>query len=239
MKKALSLLALAGLLIAPAAYATDIATVREVDEYCYPVYFGYQVTIEGLVKCGNELGSAGPAYIEDNTAGIAFYFWPMPFVTGDYVTLTAWVDFYSGLIELADDPATGDPPTWTVISSGNLVEPNVITIPEMGEENEGKLIKIMCVFFHDAGGTFSYTHTFEDADGNVGTLYVDSSTDVIDQPIPEGWVNITGCHGQYDNEGPDYCQGYQIIPRSMADLEFSPTATDPATWTSVKSLYRQ
>ena len=50
---------LALLIVAPAAYATDIAVITAVDANCYPLYYGAQVTIEGLVVSGTELGSAG------------------------------------------------------------------------------------------------------------------------------------------------------------------------------------
>lgn len=238
MKTMLGML-LALVLVTP-AFATDIAIIRAVDGDCYPLYDGMQVSIEGLVTSGTELGSAGPAYIEDGTAGVAFYFWPMPFATGDYVELTAWIVFYNGLIELTEDPVTLNPPTWTILSSGNPVEPNVITIPDMNDDNEGKLVKFECVYFPEADGvvTFSYTHEFIDGEGNSGTLYVDTSTDVDGSIIPTGWVDLTGCHGQYDNAGPSYCEGYQVIPRSTADIEYSPSPTDDATWSSVKALYR-
>jgi hypothetical protein len=239
MKKAL-MLVVASLLVAPAAYALDIATVKTVDADCYPVYFGYQVSIEGLVMSGDELGSAGPAYIEDATGGVAYYFWPVGMLTGDMVQVTAYVDFFNGLIELADDPVTGDPPVVVVMSSGNPVEPHVITIPEMGEFWEGSLVKFECVMFPEADGiaTFGYTHEFVDGDGNVGTMYTDSSTDIGGTIIPMGWVNLTGCHGQYDSDGPPWCEGYQVIPRSLMDFEYAPSATNPSTWSGVKSLYR-
>jgi hypothetical protein len=239
--KAIGLVTLVSLFIASSVFGqTPIIDVRNaMDANCYPTNYGEAVTIEGLVVCGTELGSAGPAYIVDGTAGVAFYYYPMPFTTGDYVALTAYVDQYSGLLELADDPATAAPPTWTIISSGNPVSPEVLTIPEIGEANEGKLVKFNCVFFHDAGQTWSYTHTFEDADGNVGTVYIDSSTDLYGQIIPGGMVNLTGCLGQYDPNGPDFCdEGYQIIPRSLEDIELGASATQSTTWGCVKGLYR-
>lgn len=240
--KTVLMLVVAGLLVAPAAYALDIATVKAVNDSCFPVYWGYQVTIEGLVMSGDELGSAGPAYIEDATGGVSFYFYPQPFTTGDYVELTAYVDFYNGLIQLADDPVSGDPPYWTIISSGNPVVPHVITIPEMGELWEGSLVKFEYVMFPEANcvATFTGAHDFVDANDNVGQLYADSSTDVRGAVIPTGWINLTGCHAQYDTEGPDYCdQGYQVYPRSLADLEGGePSATDAHTWSSVKAMYR-
>ncbi len=231
---------LALLILAPAAYATDIAVITAVDANCYPLYYGAQVTIEGLVVSGTELGSAGPAYIEDATGGVAFYFYPMPFVTGDYVELTSWVDFYNGLIELADEPGVGTPPTWTIMSSGNPVTPHVLTIPALNEAAEGLLVKCESVFFPEADGvaTFSYTHSFQDGDGNVGTMYTDTSTDIDGTIIPMGCIDLVGCVGQYDNSGPEYCDGYQVIPRSLADIMFGASATEKATWSGVKSLYR-
>jgi hypothetical protein len=239
--KVIGLVTLASLFIASAAFAqTPIIDIRnDLDANCYPANLGALVTIEGLVVCGTELGSAGPAFIEDATAGIAFYFWPQPFTTGDYVTLTAYVDMFNGLLQLADEPGTGEDPTWVIHSSGNPVTPNTITIPEIGEANEGKLVRLECVFFHDAGTPWAGSHTFEDADGNLGTVYIDSSTGMRDAIIPMGLVNVIGCHGQYDSSGPDYCDaGYQIMPRGFDDIIEGASATEGVTWGGMKTLYR-
>lgn len=240
MIKAIGLV-LMSLLIASAALAqTPIIDIRNaLDATCFPSNHGDLVEIEGLVVCGTELGSAGPAFIEDATAGIAFYFYPMPFLTGDYVVLSAYVDMYNGLLQLADDPLTGTAPTWTILSSGNAVSPHTLTIPEIGEANEGKLVKLECVFFHDAGTPWAGSHTFEDADGNLGTVYIDSSTGMRDAIIPMGLVTVIGCHGQYDSSGPDYCDaGYQIMPRGFDDIIEGASATEGTTWGGMKTMYR-
>ncbi|MFC1799721.1 DUF5689 domain-containing protein [Candidatus Eisenbacteria bacterium] len=239
--RAIVLFALVSLFVASVAFAqVPIIDVRNaLDATCYPGNLGALVTIEGLVVCGTELGSAGPAFIEDDTAGIGFYFYPQPFLTGDYVTLSAYVDQFNGLLQLADEPGTGTAPTWTILSSGNPVTPHVLTIPEIGEENEGKLVRFECVFFHDAGAVWAGSHTFEDADGNLGTVYIDSSTGMRDGTIPSGLVILTGCHGQYDSTGPDYCdEGYQIMPRGFDDIVEGASSTEGVTWGGVKTMYR-
>lgn len=232
-------LVLAGLLLAPAAHALTIAEVRVVDVNCEPVYLGSMATVENvLIVSGSELGSAGPAYFEDPTAGMCMYTYPIGVSTGDICTITGEIGFYRGLIQFVDD-ALGNPPTVTIHSSGNTVTPHLFTIPQMNDANEGKLIKFECVRFLEGGDTtFYYTHKFVDAAGDTGVMYTDLSTDVDGQPIPAGWVNLTGCLGQYDNSGPSYCEGYQVIPRSIGDIEYTPSAAEKTSWSGVKAMYR-
>lgn len=248
------ILAVAALLVAPAAFAdvTPINLVCEVDNECNTIYLDAQVTVRGIAVSGIELGSSGPAVIEDETGGIALYDWPVGCVTGDDVECTGFVAFYNGLIEIVDDPVTSDPYVITIHSSGNAVTPHVITIPEMDDvvpqgDNflevwESTLIKLECVRFIGVAPDSAFpdpyqTYTLEDGVGNQGTLYYDTSTDLTGQLIPQGWLDVVGCLGQYVF-GPPWCTGYQIIPRSMADFEYTPSAVEDATWSSVKALYR-
>jgi len=243
---------LAALLVSSVAYATPIADVTVVDDTCYPLAMDAQVTVEGLVTCaGPELGSAGPAYMEDETGGVAVYYYPIAdlgLTVGDYIQVTGWIGFFNGLIEIVADPVTSAPPEVTILSQNNPVVPTVITIPEMDdivaygpgfdEVYEGMLVKLLCVTFVDAGGVFEYNGVYDimDGSGNVGVMFCDGNTDIDGTTIPSGWVNITGDVGSYIF-GP-YCGGYQIIPRSLADIEYAPSATENVSWSGVKALYR-
>jgi len=236
-------LSIAVLLAAPAFAQTDISIAKGVDANCVTLYQDMQITVRGIIKVAGELGSSGPATIEDATGGIMFYEWPIAdlVASGDDVTVTAWIDQYNGLIELVDEPGVGTPPTIVLNSTGNNVDATIV-LPHvaMSETWEGSLVRCKNVFFHDADDStmFNYTHVFEDAYGNLGVLYEDSSTDLGTMVIPGGWVDVRGAIGQYDGEGPSLCEGYQLIPRGVRDIIMQPSATKKASWSSVKALYR-
>ena len=48
-------------------------------------------------------------------------------------------------------------------------------------------------------------------------MRVDADTDVFGTDAPEGEFTLTGIGGQFDNSSP-YDEGYQILPRYIADL---------------------
>ena len=237
-------LSLAVLLAVPAFAQTPIADIKYVDGDCVSPYVGMQVTVRGIVKNLDELGTSGPCVIEDDTGGILFYDYPIVdfFAVGDDVTVTAWLDQYNGLLELVDEPDVGTPPTVVINSSGNPTDPNIVAPNEaMSETWEGSLLRCDCVFFHDADGVtmFNYTHTFEDAYDNIGVVYEDSSTDLGTMVIPYGWVDVIGVGGQYDSDDTDgLCQGYQMMPRGTQDIIFGASPTEKTSWSSVKELYR-
>ena len=211
---------------------TSIIEVREIDANSYPVNFGLLYTVKGIITSGIELGASGPAYLQDETAGIAFYDYLVTtsgIAIGDSVELTGYVDFYNGLIQLADEPypGTGEP-SITILSSGNEVTYTTITPADMGEGYEGQLVKIENVQFLDIGtfsGSTGYTVV---ADGDTFTIYIDSSTNIPGNAIPTDPVDVAGCVGQYDTSSP-YDEGYQLLPRFMNDFLEPAVVTPVAT----------
>ena len=207
---------------------TPIIDVREIDENFYPVNFGLLYTVKGIITSGIELGASGPAYLQDETAGIAFYDYLVTtsgMAIGDSVELTGYVDFYNGLIQLADEPFPGSgEPSVTILSSGNDVTYTTVAGSDLGETYEGQLVKINDVQFLDIGtftGSTSYTVV---ADGDTFTIYIDSSTDIPGNAIPTDPVDVVGCVGQYDTSSP-YDEYYQLLPRYMVDISTAAVVT--------------
>jgi hypothetical protein len=50
-------------------------------------------------------------------------------------------------------------------------------------------------------------------------LWVDSDTDIDDNPEPSWPCDVVGVYSQYDNTSP-YWSGYEIMPRSYADFDY-------------------
>lgn len=204
--------------IEDALTVTPIADVRLNDPDGYPVNIDQMFTIEGIISVDTQFGTGGPAYMQDETGGLALYDYPASMfgVIGDYVRVTGWVGFYNGLTQIVDDPATGDPPAVTIMSSGNEVVPTVDT--EVNEAVESLFtLNPFCQFVET--GTFAGNTNYEvvNLDGDTFTVRIDNDTDIPDNPIPEGYVNIYGVVSQYDYSSP-YFDGYQLLPRFYTDL---------------------
>ena len=185
---------------------------------------GSTVTIRGIIL--NDASKMGwTYYIQDETGGIAGYstvFSDKGAKPGDIVTVTGTLKNYNSLLEISPVQSV------TVVSSNNtLPEPTILTINEImtgtgGEDNEATLVKITNVQFAAAdqgkpfsGGSSGFNYNVTDGAGKTMQVRILPLTDINNTLIPVGKVNITGCLGQYSST-PN--TGYQLIPRSLADI---------------------
>lgn len=176
-----------------------------------------RVTVKGIVTNNAEFGPI--RYFQDNTAGIAAYGALVSAVKqGDSVTITGSLKNFYGLLEL-------DTLTSVVIrSSGNPVpEPIVLTPLQIGEKYEGRLVKITNATFKSAVGNFASGKTYEfTSNGESGFIFINATqTDIIGQPISNGLLNITAIGSQHTtikNGDTTTTKGYQILPRTLADI---------------------
>jgi hypothetical protein len=211
------------------------------------------VCIQGVVVAWQEYGVRGPGAIWDpvNDCCISIYDIDLAgaYNTGDLVEVCGWVGAFSGLDEIIDDPVDGaNDPSVQLISTGNAYPTTAITALDMADGSataealESCLVDV-CGTFVLAGGTFdtfSNNYQFVDANGDTCEVRVDSDTGIQGTAIPAGSVTVTGVLAQFDNFGANVCGGYQLLPRSLSDL--TPTtctvAVEDATWTDVKTTYR-
>ena len=178
---------------------------------------GSVVTVKGIVTNGAELGSI--RYFQDNTAGIAAYAaLTGPSLNavnkGDSVTITGTLKVYGGLLEL--DPLT----SVVVNSTGNPVpDPLVITPVQVGETTEGRLVEVKNAVFATSG-IFASGKTYAiTANGESVNIFINKlQIDIINQPIPQGLVNLTAISSQYYNAYNSPPPGYQLLPRNLADI---------------------
>ncbi len=204
-----------------------ISDIRVNDSNGSPQLLGQSVTVSGVVTSSNQFGSAGPASIQDNTAGICVYGsgFPAAVNLGDSVVVTADITQFNGLTELDYDTTAGA--SFEIISSGHQVDPEVITISDINnqewngfEEYEGKLIRLNNVTISGSGnfaGNSNYPIT--DATGSSAIRIDNDVNTIIGTPIPSGEIDIVGILQQYDNS-PPYSSGYQLFPRFIGDLVY-------------------
>jgi len=201
---------------------TALTKVAQDDSVGIPVMMDSVVAVTGIVTVGDQFGSSGPAYIQNEigTAGLAIYDNAVAdsVKIGDMISVTGKVTMYRGLTEIINVSA------FQVMGSDQAPAPKVITCASLadilGEQLEGILVTIRNVTtdatVFPSGGTISIWD-----DNDTATVYIDTDTDIAGLTISSQTFDIVGVVTQYDGEEP-YWQGYQIAPRSYEDV---PNAT--------------
>jgi DNA/RNA endonuclease YhcR with UshA esterase domain len=214
--------------------ARPIRDIRMNDASGVPLLNDSVVTFSGIVSVANQFGYSGPAFVFDNTGGVAVYDANVSqLVIGDSVTITGTVTLYSGLTEISSI-------TLTRHSSGHIVNPQAMVIPDIARvdtaagyvENEGTLIALNQVIIPGASGNFAgqTNYTIQDSLGNSSQIRIDGDvSSIVGVPIPAGFFNMTGVISQYVYSAP-YFNGYQVMPRYIADLGIVPP---PPTETTI------
>ncbi|MBI4546892.1 MAG: choice-of-anchor D domain-containing protein [Ignavibacteriae bacterium] len=206
--------------------AQTIEEVKGNDANGVPLRLGQLVTIRGIVTAANEFG--GPSYLQDNSGGIGIFGSSFSSVVavGDEVIVSGKVDPFNGLSELTS------PYLHSIPTTGNSVTPLVVTCSQLFNDGaggveayEGLLVRINSVVVTDtfnnpiASWTVSGAGTnyrLTDASGNVD-IRVDNNVDFANTPAPQGTFTIIGVVGQFKSSLP-YIGGYQLLPRSSADI---------------------
>lgn len=167
---------------------------------------GQTVTIKGVAADGGELGPI--RYIQDATGGIPIY-GPSDvngIDRGDSVEVTGELIDFSGLLEI--DNITNV----TNFGPGTEIPAWEVTIPDLGETFEGRLLQINDITFPDAGDVFEAETNYDFTDGtNTGQMRVDQSSGLVGVTIPSGPQTIVGLGGQFNTN-------YQVLPRDENDV---------------------
>lgn len=144
---------------------------------------------------------------------------------GDEITVDGTVSSFNGLAQF-------NPDTIIVNSMGNtLFAATDVTV--LDESTESQLIRLSNVSLVDPSQwDNSGSNNIDVTDGtNNYVVRLDSDVDLNNEPAPTGTFNITGIGGQFDNSDP-YTEGYQLLPRYVADLETITNPCDIATLTA-------
>ncbi len=229
IKKIFSLcLILSGLI--SAQDLVPISTVKTNDANGAPVGVNQIFKISGIVTSSNQLGTAGPATIQDPTGSVAVYGNTIVSQVniGDSVTVTSTLTNYNGLAEL-DMSKSGS--SFTKHKSNCVFDTLIVTIDQIInqqwngiEEFESGLIRINNVRINgsgtfDVGSSSGKNYTISDATGQLENgLRIDKDvTTIVGTSIPTDEIDIIGVLSQYDNSSP-YSSGYQLLPRFRSDF---------------------
>jgi len=204
----------------------DLGGVSTTDAYNYIVYGGAVNTIaslqDGTVPTGTSVTIQGIVtaepyafyseddlhyyWIQDDFAalsGIKVYDPDRALIEGDEVRLTGTVDEYYDLTEMVDITEI------EVLSSGNTMEPLLVTLSGDMEPYEGVLIELQDVYVSDVANEFGEWML---SDG-TNTLVVDDAADYFYTPVvDEALASIVGVL--------DYSFGaYKLLPRLARDIQ--------------------
>jgi len=195
---------------------TDIATVAEVNGQGEAINLNEEFTV-GAIVYGVNLRPSGLQFTMIDPTGGMGVFSATPVddyevMEGDSIIMTGTVSQFNGLTQM-------NPTSISLISQGNpIAEPTVVT--SFGEETESQLIKLECVFIVDpsewTGSGAGFNVTVSDG-ANEFAIRIDNDVDLYSQPAPVGSFDVTGIGGQFDFD-PPFDEGYQLLPRSSADI---------------------
>lgn len=218
---------------APDFPAYAIATVTTNDSEGRPDSLGVKCELTGIVHSVNFrpnglefalIDNAGDGIIVFNTNNNLGY----TVTQGDEIKVQGEIGFFNGLTEHIAGNVE-------VVSTGNaLLTPTEVTA--LNENTEAQLIKMNNVMLVDpaqwtnSGSGFNAQIT----DGtNTYTMRIDADVNVFGTAAPTSSFNVTGIGWQFDNSSP-YDGGYQIIPRSLEDIEQVSNVLDPSLANGVK-----
>lgn len=208
---------------------TPIAALRRTNTNGVLDSLGTVHTITGTVISHN-IRPAGMQYvIQDNTGGFTIFrnsgnFGLGQLALGDSVQARGTVSQFNGLAQLAVD---------TVISlaTGRPLPTAATRISIKSELWENTLIRINNVQLIGtnwplAGSTSNGTTVTAVSAGDTFDLRIVANGTNLGGAAPTGSFDIVGVVGQFDNSSP-FTSGYQLFPRSTADILQPATVTGP------------
>ena len=202
---------------------TDIDTFRVNDADGVLVPYRFAVRVEGnmTVEPGIFHDFVSQIWVQDdNGDGVQVFDRSILSIDrGDRVSFVGSLEQFSGQTQINISQDFGNF-GHTVISSGTVPSPQVVTVADVDESIEGKLIRIndVTVVSGTIAGSGGSNLTITDDNGtSTVQLRVDDTTDIPGANTPLGEFDIIGIAGQFDSFHP-YTSGYQIIPRERTDF---------------------
>ncbi|MBN2426534.1 MAG: T9SS type A sorting domain-containing protein [Calditrichaceae bacterium] len=208
---------------------SNIGALLQLDDQKEMVYKGLYARTSGVATAANGVLSDEDlsVSIQDEAYGAirVFKYDSVNFVMtpGHNYTVTGKLEQYNGLNEIVPDFLPGD-----IIDNGEGVMPEAFTVSienllNGAESFEGLLVRVENADKVASGGSWpgannSANMTITDDGGtNELTMRIESSTGIGGNPEPVWPQHVTGIFAQYDYATP-YEEGYQLLPRSMADF---------------------
>ena len=252
MKKIFTLLSLlaATTLATQAQTLTTIAACRAVDATgMTSIDTGKLVNVSGVVSGPNTSTSAnGLKFIlSDHSKNITVFFTTnqgYSFHLGDSVVVKGKLTSYYGLAEISLSKQAGND---TIYKVGDGIVDSAKVVTAFDENSESYLVQVNAVNMDSVLGwtkkvstkgvhyISAYIAGFTANKDNNG-IYIDSAvaTDIYNAPKPTGFRNIRGI-GTQGIFAPK--QGYQIVPRSLADFIAGPNGVESIANTLTASIF--
>lgn len=201
---------------------TPIATLRINDAAGVLVPKRYGARVQGNMTA--EPGVFHPfvtqSYVQDATGGVQIF--DPTFLTlarGDVAQFVGEVEQFGGQTELSLAEAWGNY-GYTRIGAGTAPAPQVVSVAQVGEALEGKLLRIngLTVVSGVIPESGAGSLTVSD-DGGISTLviHVDENTDIPGANTPTQTFDVVGVASQFDSWVP-FNSGYQLLPRERTDF---------------------
>lgn len=209
----------------PSFPAYGIGVVTTVNEEGRADSLGVKCQLQGVVY-GVNMRSSGLQFtlIDSNNDGIGVFSSAETFGytvnEGDEIILKGEVTQFRGLTQFV-------PSDLTFVSAGNdLFAPQAVT--QLGEETESQLVTIENLTV----GTVTTDSGGANAEVSNGTttflMRIDAETGLTVDDIPTTAFNLTGIGGQFDLDGnAPFDDGYQLLPRYLADIKLLDATFDP------------
>jgi len=187
-----------------------------------PDLLNQNVHVRGVVTTINFRPTGTEYYIQDDTAGVdvfssATIFGNYPI--GTYLDVTGPITQFNGLTEI--NVGSNFRNIVVVPNGPALPAPQLVTLSQLGnggagELLEGKLIQVNNV--SAPAGSWPANNNVNASDGTGSAqIRIVAATDIDGTPVPTVPFSITGVVGQFDSSAP-FDSGYQIFPRSLADI---------------------
>lgn len=131
----------------------------------------------------------------------------------DSIAVLGTIGQFNGLLQV-------DPDSIILFSTGNTLK-NATVTTVLDEATESDLVRFdNATLVNPAQWTGSGSGFNVDVTNGVDTIQVriDADVDLYNQPAPTGTFNVCGLGGQFDSSSP-YDEGYQLLPRYMADIK--------------------
>ncbi|HKK39887.1 MAG TPA: T9SS type A sorting domain-containing protein [Cryomorphaceae bacterium] len=204
---------------------TDIAVASATDADGVAINDGLEFNLLGVVLGINLTGSGQQFTLVDATGGIGVFSSSIVsdyvVTEGDQIVVTGTINQFNGLTQIA-------PSAIVLLSQGNPT-PAPVAVTSLGEETESELVVFECATILDPTDWTNSGSGFNVLVSNgtdTITIRVDNNTDLYNEPAPTGEFDVVGIGGQFDFSLP-FTDGYQLLPRSSADLLESSCATPP------------
>ncbi|MDY0076981.1 MAG: DUF5689 domain-containing protein [Bacteroidales bacterium] len=200
----------------------DIATLRAgaTDGTLYKLTGEALLTFQTASRNQKYIQDATGAILIDDNNGVI----TTTYAIGDGIAgITGTLSAFQNMLQFVPTLDPGAP-----TSQGNVLTPVSVTLANLDDSYQAKLVKVSNATFTDAGNFASgqnYPITDPSGNGVIRTQY--SDVDYIGEAIPTDPQNITGVILQYNSN-------MQLIPRSLSDFETVAAATpivtvDPAS----------